>query len=364
MLDGSKPFQPLALRTNVGECDAVTLTSELTDANASNNFSQVNIHIHHVQFDTQASDGVITGMSYEQAVRPYKVEDPQLTADAAAGDTVLHLSSVAKFQVGESIGVGLGTEGPAATGTANAGQSGQGPEIRTITAIDAAAGTVTLSAPLQAGAPGRAVGRHRVRPVPLVPGREPGQHLLPRPRRRHQHLGPRPGRAADHRAEGLDLPRPARTGRPVDSGTIVDIHTTNPVAAAAGVSGSFREMALWTMDKGFGSTADSMLNLRANPLTDRVGDPSLKFSSYTYGDPLTPLPRAYAGDPFVIRAISVAPTVDTLHVDGHTFGFENRYADSSGNTEGAAIDTLHYGISEKYSLILKGGAGGTNHLSR
>jgi len=107
-----------------------------------------------------------------------------------------------------------------------------------------------------------------------------------------------------------------KTGALADSGTIVDIHTSNPVAAAAGVTGSFREMALWTMDKGFGSTFDSMLNLRANPLTDRVGDPSLRFSSYAYGDPLTPLPRAYVGDPFVIRAISVAPTVDTLHVDG------------------------------------------------
>ena len=40
---------------------AVTLTSELTDRNATGHFSMVNMHIHHVQFDTQASDGVITG---------------------------------------------------------------------------------------------------------------------------------------------------------------------------------------------------------------------------------------------------------------------------------------------------------------
>src|SRR5664279_968250 len=148
VLNGSKPFQPLALRTNVGECDAVTLTSELTDANSADHYSQVNIHIHHVQFDTQASDGVITGMSYEQAVRPYKVEDPQLTAPAATGATVLHLSSVTKFQVGESIGVGLGTEGAPASGTANAALSGQGPEVRSLTAVNLTARTVTLSAPL------------------------------------------------------------------------------------------------------------------------------------------------------------------------------------------------------------------------
>ncbi|MEP6665663.1 MAG: hypothetical protein ABJA81_04355, partial [Nocardioidaceae bacterium] len=145
VMNGSKPFQPLALRTNVGECDAVTLTSELEDPN-----SQVNIHIHHVQFDTQASDGVITGMSYEQAVYPYQAKDPTLLDPARIGDDVLHLSDVSKFQPNVSIGVGLGTEGPDAVGTANAALSGLGPEIRTITAVDRAAKTVTLSAPLTA----------------------------------------------------------------------------------------------------------------------------------------------------------------------------------------------------------------------
>ena len=34
------------------------------------------MHIHHVQFDVQGSDGVSTGFAYEHSVRPYKVEDP------------------------------------------------------------------------------------------------------------------------------------------------------------------------------------------------------------------------------------------------------------------------------------------------
>ncbi|XAS67571.1 multicopper oxidase domain-containing protein [Micrococcaceae bacterium Sec5.7] len=361
VLEGTKPFEPLALRTNVGECDAVTLTSELTDANAADHFSQVNIHIHHVQFDTQASDGVISGMSYEQAVRPYKVEDPQLTAAAAAGDTVLHLSNVAKFQVGVSIGVGLGTEGPAATGTANAGQSGRGPEIRVLTAVNVAARTVTLAAPLQQKHPiGQWAGTEFVQ-YRWYPDVNLDNIFF------HDHVDGIHTWAHGLVGQLITEPKGStyhdpRTGALADSGTIVDVHTNNPVAAAAGVRGSFREMALWTMDKGIGKENDSMLNLRANPLADRVGPPSLAFSSFAHGDPLTPLPRAYAGDPFVIRAISVAPTVDTLHVDGHTFGYENRYVDSAGNTEGSATDTLHYGISEKYSLILKGGAGGTNHL--
>ena len=43
------------------------------------------MHTHFVQFDPQASDGVITGMSFEQSVRPYATEDRYLTADVEAG---------------------------------------------------------------------------------------------------------------------------------------------------------------------------------------------------------------------------------------------------------------------------------------
>ncbi|MEP7177801.1 MAG: multicopper oxidase domain-containing protein, partial [Pseudonocardiales bacterium] len=224
VLNGSKSVEPLALRTNVGECDAVTLTSELTDANASNHYSQVNVHIHHVQFDTQASDGVITGMSYEQAVRPYKVEDPQLTAATAVGATVLHLSSVTKFQTGESVGVGLGTEGPAATGTANAGQSGQGPEIRTVTAINVTAKTVTLSAPLKAAHPtGQYAGTEYVQ-YRWFPDVNLDNIFF------HDHVDGIHTWAHGLIGQLITEPKGStyndpRTGNQVDSGAIVDIHT-------------------------------------------------------------------------------------------------------------------------------------------
>ena len=48
---GSKPAQPLAIRANIGDCVAVTLTSEQTDATQASGFAKVNMHIHHVQFD-------------------------------------------------------------------------------------------------------------------------------------------------------------------------------------------------------------------------------------------------------------------------------------------------------------------------
>jgi hypothetical protein len=285
----------------------------------------------------------------------------QFSEATVAGAKVLKLSSVTKFQVGESIGIGLGTEGSAATGTANAGQSGQGPELRTIAAINSTLKTVTLTTGLQDAHPlGEWAGTEFVQ-YRWYPDVNLDNIFF------HDHVDGIHTWAHGLVGQLITEPKGStyhdpRTGDLADSGTIVDIHTNNPVARAAGVSGSFRELALWTMDKGFGATADSMLNLRANPLVDRIGSPWLKFSSYTFGDPITPLPRAYAGDPFVIRTINVGPTVDTLHVDGHTFGYENRYLDGSGNVEGAAVDTLHYGISEKFTLILKGGAGGTTHL--
>jgi FtsP/CotA-like multicopper oxidase with cupredoxin domain len=345
VLAGTKPAEPLAIRTNIGECDAVTLTSELRDDQAFTGFSKVNMHIHHVQFDPQASDGVITGLSYEQSVRPYRVEDPTLTAAVAPGDTTLRLSSVAKFQRGVWIGVGLGLEKI---------------EIRQIATIDAASSSVTVTRPLEtAHAAGEWAGveftQYRWYPDVLL------DNVF-----WHDHVDGIHGWG--HGLVGQLIVEPAgstyhdpRTGAEVDSGTIVDVHTTNSLAPGL-VDGSFREFALWEIDEN--PNSDSTLNLKAEPWADRLSpltgdpDPSLLFSSYRHGDPITPLPRAYPGDPFVIRTIQVGPSVDGLHVDGHRFFLENRYV-ANGKLQAEPYDTLPYGISERFTLALQGGAGGT-----
>ena len=90
----------------------------MTDAHAFGGFSKVNLHIHHVQFDTQASDGVISGMSYEQSVRPFEAEDLQLASATSAGATTLDLSNpdparpirMEKIRPGVQIAIGQGTE--------------------------------------------------------------------------------------------------------------------------------------------------------------------------------------------------------------------------------------------------------------
>ena len=68
------------------------------------------MHIHHVQFDSQASDGVTPGWPSSSRSARTGSRTPTLVAAAAAGATTLSLSSVAKFRPGVFIGVGLGTE--------------------------------------------------------------------------------------------------------------------------------------------------------------------------------------------------------------------------------------------------------------
>ncbi|MGH9182180.1 MAG: hypothetical protein ACRDY5_10755, partial [Acidimicrobiales bacterium] len=100
--------RPLAIRANAGEdCIDVTLRSELEDSPLNRGFAKVNAHIHFVQFDVQASDGVITGFNYEQSVRPYAIEGEQLAAPAAAGATTVRLRDAARFQPGVLVGVGM-----------------------------------------------------------------------------------------------------------------------------------------------------------------------------------------------------------------------------------------------------------------
>ena len=331
VLAGKAPADPLAIRSNIGDCDAVTLTNEMPDSQAFDNNSKTTMHIHHVQFDVQGSDGVTAGFAFEHSVRPYKVEDPQLTAAAPAGASSITVANAAKFAPGVWIAVGEGTEGI---------------DIHQIDTISG--NTLTLKTPLTNDhATGEWAGtefiQYRWYPDVLL------DNIF-----WHDHVDGIHGWG--HGLVGQLIVEPAgstyhdpRTGAEIDSGTIADIHTTNPLAPGI-VDGSFREMALWTINDN--DHADySTLNLKAEPTTGR--DPANQFSSYKYGDPLTPLPRAYPGDPIVVRTINVSPTVDTLHFQGARFLTEPRYTDANG-PEATPHDALHYGVSEKYTLMLQG----------
>ena len=71
--------------------------------------------------------------------------------------------------------------------------------------------------------------------------------------------------------------------------------------------------------------------------------------------------RPYAGDPVVIRNIDVGQGTKTLTFDSQRTFLEPRYR-YSGGVLASPIDTIHSGVSERFSLVLDGGAGGPNHV--
>lgn len=328
---------PLALRTNAGDdCVDVLLRSELRD-DPTTPFSKVGIHIHFVQFDVQASDGVNVGFNYEQTIRPYGEVGTTLLAPAPAGATTIEVADAQRLRPGALVGVGM--------------ERDEGFEVARIEAVDGT--TLELGDPLRAdhGA-GEAVSSEFVR-YRWYPDAQFGtayfhDHVDALTTWRHGLFG-----ALVAEPSGATWTHP-ETGEPLASGPVADIHTDQPVGVD--VSGSFRELLLFTQDDNPLARVDrstgGTFNLRAEPLEDREGPSELLFSSEAHGDPATPVLRAHLGDPVVIRdLVGAANEVHTLHVDGHWFRAE---AFSPGSRPLAAIDV---GVSERFDLVLRAAGG-------
>ncbi|HEV7671865.1 MAG TPA: hypothetical protein VGS22_25365 [Thermoanaerobaculia bacterium] len=349
---GFKPAEPLTIRSNVGDCVELVFTNEIPDGPLNNNWSKVNIHSHFVQFDTQASDGVIAGFSYEQSVRPYETEERTLAQPAEPSSNTLTVTNTARLRPGIWIGIGLG-EG---TCGSTLGQPYPCTEIRKITEIPDA-NTIKLDQPLLLNHPaGQAVGVEFVK-YNWYSDVDVGTVFF------HTHVE---SKDWDHGLFGAHVVEPKgstyhdpTTGAEIRSGTLADIHVpqTNlgrPVAD--GVNGSFREFMLFLHNQspvvGQFNFGGGTINLRAEPWVLRPGDPAYRFSSVLHGDPYTPQVRAYAGDPVVFRGLGLVEKVGGIRVTGHRFNIErvNRNSDLR--------DTTHIGISERFDFALEGGAGG------
>lgn len=334
--------RPLAIRANASQdCIDVLFRSELEDDVLNHTFAKADIHIHFVQFDVQASDGVDTGFNYEQGVRPFAVEGERLTTPAAAGATAAALGSAARFQPGELVGVGMDQDATF--------------EARTIVAVQGS--TLVFDRPLAfAHHAGEIVSTEFVR-YRWYPDVEFGTAYF------HDHVNAL--NSWSHGLFGALIAEPPdssyhdpRTGQALASGPAADIHTTG--TASADVRGSFREQVMFIQDDNaitsVGRSSGSSLNLRVEPLDERKGDPSLLFSSAQHGDPETPVIQAYLGDPVVVRTlVGGTNDVHTWHIDGHTFRAE------SFDSRAPPIDTVHVGISERYDLSIPA-AGGPQRL--
>ncbi|HUF33916.1 MAG TPA: multicopper oxidase domain-containing protein [Acidimicrobiales bacterium] len=331
---------PLVVRANAGEdCVDVLLTNEIADG-ADHPFSKVSAHIHFVQFDVQGGDGVDTGFNFEQSVRPYAAAGERLARSVAAGSTEVRVGSGERFHVGALVGVGLDQAGRL--------------EVRRITALDES-GAVTLDRPLEHDhGEGEAVSAEFVR-YRWYPDAQVGTSYF------HDHVNGL--RTWQHGLVGALVVEPPgstyhdpRTGEPMRSGSIADVHVPPGTPVSADVQGSFRELVSFLQDgsrlSNVRRSPGSKLNLRAEPLSRRPGPRSESFSSARHGDPETPLLEAYVGDPVVVRAaVSGVNEVHTWHLSGHWFRREP-WSDASAPTS-----TVHVGISERMDLVVPAAGG-------
>jgi FtsP/CotA-like multicopper oxidase with cupredoxin domain len=401
---------PLVIRANVYDCVDVLLTSEWDDDDFTNfQMSKVNIHPHFFQFDNQASDGVITGFSYDQSMRSYtqftkKMKDghhvsmpmpmnAKLLKATKPGDTKVEIQ-MAKgsptYHVGADIIVGI--EVP------------NGKDARWITNItpdpnkgEAKDGKYTITfgeGMTHAHAANQIVTTEYVRyrwwvdaDVGLVFWHD---HAFGATTWPHGGIGStivEPWGSTYHDPE---------TGEEIRSGPVADIHGTEPFAYSR--NGSFRELVaqlhdtvphtaqLVTAGNPAGLTRENAIaagqsisfqmpsdmlevafphlnggthttgggfNFRASSLASRLlnnKDASRLFDSKMHGEPATPMLRAYVGDNIVFRLLhGMQNETHTFVVSGHGYRPERYDKDSR------VTNTIHIGIAERYDLATTAG---------
>jgi len=394
--------RPLVYRANVYDCIDVILKSEWIDNNPVNfQMSKINIHPHFIQFDNQASDGVISGFSYDQSMRPFTMLGKEEKRGLPAPMNALQVEETKPGAIQVKLKMGKGAVPFHVNTDIMLGMHQvETSEVRWIRKIqfDAATGvhTLTFSEPLShAHKKDEIVSTEFVR-YRLWADADVGTVFW------HDHaLG---GTTWPHGAVGAVIIEPVGstyhdpvTGKQIRSGPIADIHSIEPIGY--GYSGSFREMAHFLHDTvpytaqvvidgnppgqtkkaaidagqvlffqmpddldyaavthlnggthttggGFFFKAESIAKrLKNNP------DPSLVFSSIAHKkDPGTPLLRAYLGDTIVFRTLhTMMNETHTWHIAGHAFRTE-RFAEHSD-----LRNAHHIGIAERYDLVTRAG---------
>lgn len=398
--DNNKKF-PLVVRANVYDCVDWTLTSEWLDDDITNfQSSKINTHFHFLQFDNQASDGVTSGFSYEQSVRPFtqfKKEvkkglpvpmNAKVTKAAKKGEKTISISNAEQFHVGIPILIGA--------------DNVKGNEVQRIVKIEK--GKLTLAQALRHDHPVDDILTVEFTRQRFWADADVGSVFW------HDHAFG--GTTWPHGAVGTIIVEPFGstwhdpvTGKPVRTGPVADIHATERVGHD--VAGSFRELMVHIMDtvphtvnivtagnppgqpvdvaleagrtvsfimppndkikmtpmpflNGGTHTTGGALNFRAEPFAQRLAnnpDASQIFSSKVHGDPSTAMLRAYVGDAMVFRLLDVTMNESNVFtISGHTFWSE-RYAQEANRK-----NSLHIGIAERYDLVVAE-AGGPRHQS-
>ena len=380
---------PLVVRSNIYDCVDWMLTSEWDDDDFSNfHASKVNTHWHFLQFDNQSSDGVITGFSNEQSVRPFTMLEKKtdkglplplnttFTKAGKKGDRVITLKNAAQYHPGIEILIGADNVG--------------GNEVGRIQSIKGS--EITLVRPLKNDHPVKDIVTVEFVRQRFWVDSDVGTVFW------HDHAL---GRITwGHGGFGTMIVEPVgstyhnpKTGAPIRSGPLADIRTAEPVGY--GVNGSFRELLVQLNDSvphtinivtagnppgqpvevaleagktisfpipdhikmtpmpflnGGTHTTGGSLNFRAEPISGRMAanpDMSKLFSSAVHGDPYTPMVRAYLGDTVVFRLLQTMTNESMVWtLSGHTYLTE-RYAGDANRK-----NSIHVGIAERYDLVV------------
>lgn len=397
---------PAVVRANVYDCVDTILTSEWDDDDYTNfQSSKINIHPHFMQFDNQASDGVISGLSYEQSMRPFTMLDKKtkhglptpmntvLTEAAKKGAKSITVKNAAQYHLNTELLVGADCLQPSKDDSSAIKRDISCSEVARIKEVKG--NTITFFQPLKFDHP-----KNDIATVEFVRYRwwvdsDLGTVFW------HDHAFG--ATTWPHGGFGSVLIEPfgstyhdPKSGKLVYSGPVADIHTTEPIGH--GVNGSFRELMVSIHDtvphtvnvieagnppgqpvevaleagktvsfqmpekilnapnkyiNGGTHTTGSGFNFRAEPFAQRLSnnpDTSKLFSSAIHGDPDTPLLRAYVGDTIVFRLLH--QLMNESHVwtiSGHTFLTE-RYAGDANRK-----NSIHVGIAERYDLVTKAG---------
>ena len=380
---------PLVYRANIYDCVDWTLTSEWDDDDYTNfQSSKINIHPHFLQFDNQASDGVITGFSYEQSVRPFTMLEKKtkkglpapmntvVTGEAKKGSRTLQVKNAAQYHPNTEILIGA--------------DNVKGNEVQRIKEIKG--NTITLMKPLRFDHPKNDIVTVEFVRQRLWADADVGTVFW------HDHAFG--ATTWPHGGFGTLIVEPVgstyhdpKSGKEIRSGPVADIRTSEPVGY--GVNGSFRELMVQVHDtvphtvnivtagnppgqpievaleagktvsfmmpeklymtpmpflNGGTHTTGSGLNFRAEPIAQRLaGNPEASqiFNSDIHGDPDTPLLRAYLGDTMVFRLLhTLMNETMTWTLSGHTF-LSERYAGDANRK-----NSIHIGIAERYDLVV------------
>jgi hypothetical protein len=328
LLSGQIKKEPLAIRMNVGDCGAITLTSEETDEGTFE-ATKVEMHIHRAVRPTAPTAPQRGFNTSTPSART--IEDTRLAVAASAGATTVKVTRIdPKYRPGVAFGIGLGTESI---------------EQATIVSIDAATKTLTLDRTLDNNhAAGEGAGiewaRYRWYADALL------DNIF-----WHDHVDGIHGWG--HGGVGMLIVEPKNstyhdptTGAEVASGTVVDIRShpeidnmEHPLAPGL-VTGSFREMVIWTLDDN--PVTDSTTNTRHRSV---IAHRSV-VASLTPGAIQVPLltPSLVTLSRFERLRRS---TIDSFRVDGHNFCVEKR-ARRSHRHDVQPINTPFTVVSERY----------------